>query len=219
MQRNIRMEDISDGKFYTANDLVKADTGNCEGCSACCKGMGNSIVLDPLDVQRLTNHLGKNMEELLAKYLELNVVDGIILPNLKMSGREDACSFLNQEGRCSVHSARPGICRLFPLGRFYENNTFQYFLQVHECQKNRTKVKVKKWLDTNNLKEYEAYIKKWHYFQKDLQNMLESQNDEMRKKVSMYILQEFYLKPYNREAGFYEQWEERLTKAKKLFLG
>ncbi len=219
MQRNIRMEDISDGKFYTANDLVKADTGNCEGCSACCKGMGNSIVLDPLDVQRLTNHLGKNMEELLAKYLELNVVDGIILPNLKMSGKEDACSFLNQEGRCSVHSARPGICRLFPLGRFYENNTFQYFLQVHECQKNRTKVKVKKWLDTNNLKEYEAYIKKWHYFQKDLQNMLESQNDEMRKKVSMYILQEFYLKPYNREAGFYEQWEERLTKAKKLFLG
>lgn len=219
MQRNIRMEDISDGKFYTANDLVKADTGNCEGCSACCKGMGNSIVLDPLDVQRLTNHLGKNMEELLAKYLELNVVDGIILPNLKMSGREDACSFLNQEGRCSVHSARPGICRLFPLGRFYENNTFQYFLQVHECQKTRTKVKVKKWLDTNNLKEYEAYIKKWHYFQKDLQNMLESQNDEMRKKVSMYILQEFYLKPYNREAGFYEQWEERLTKAKKLFLG
>lgn len=219
MQRNIRMEDISDGKFYTANDLVKADTGNCEGCSACCKGMGNSIVLDPLDVQRLTNHLGKNMEELLAKYLDLNVVDGIILPNLKMSGKEDACSFLNQEGRCSVHSARPGICRLFPLGRFYENNTFQYFLQVHECQKNRTKVKVKKWLDTNNLKEYEAYIKKWHYFQKDLQNMLESQNDEMRKKVSMYILQEFYLKPYNREAGFYEQWEERLTKAKKLFLG
>lgn len=218
MQRNVRMEDISDGKLYTANDLVKADTGNCEGCSACCKGMGNSIVLDPLDIHRLTNYLGKTMEELLTGYVELNVVDGIILPNLKMSGKEEACSFLNQEGRCSVHPARPGICRLFPLGRFYENNTFQYFLQVHECQKNRTKVKVKKWLDTPNLKEYENYINKWHYFQKDLQKMLESQNDEMRKKVSMYILQEFYLKPYNTEVTFYEQFEERLTKAKKLFL-
>lgn len=218
MQRNVRMEDISDGKLYTANDLVKADTGNCEGCSACCKGMGNSIVLDPLDIHRLTNYLGKTMEELLTGYVELNVVDGIILPNLKMSGKEEACSFLNQEGRCSVHPARPGICRLFPLGRFYENNTFQYFLQVHECQKNRTKVKVKKWLDTPNLKEYENYINKWHYFQKDLQKMLESQSDEMRKKVSMYILQEFYLRPYNTEVAFYEQFEERLTKAKKLFL-
>ncbi len=218
MQRNVRMEDISDGKLYTANDLVKADTGNCEGCSACCKGMGNSIVLDPLDIHRLTNYLGKTMEELLTGYVELNVVDGIILPNLKMSGKEEACSFLNQEGRCSVHPARPGICRLFPLGRFYENNTFQYFLQVHECQKNRTKVKVKKWLDTPNLKEYENYINKWHYFQKDLQKMLESQSDEMRKKVSMYILQEFYLRPYNTEVAFYEQFEERLTKAKTLFL-
>lgn len=218
MQRNVRMEDISDGKLYTANDLVKADTGNCEGCSACCKGMGNSIVLDPLDIHRLTNYLGKTMEELLTGYVELNVVDGIILPNLKMSGKEEACSFLNQEGRCSVHPARPGICRLFPLGRFYENNTFQYFLQVHECQKDRTKVKVKKWLDTPNLKEYENYINKWHYFQKDLQKMLESQSDEMRKKVSMYILQEFYLRPYNTEVAFYEQFEERLTKAKTLFL-
>lgn len=219
MQRNVRMEDISDGKLYTANDLVKADTGNCEGCSACCKGMGNSIVLDPLDIHRLTKHLGKTMEELLNGYVELNVVDGIILPNLKMAGKEEACSFLNQEGRCQIHPARPGICRLFPMGRFYENNTFQYFLQVHECQKSRTKIKVKKWLDMPNIKEYEQYICKWHYFQKDLQKMMESQQDEMRKKVSMYILQEFYLKPYNMEAGFYAQFEERLCKAKKLFLG
>lgn len=219
MQRNVRMEDISDGKLYTANDLVKADTGNCEGCSDCCKGMGNSIVLDPLDIQRLTNHLGKTMEELLSAYVELNVVDGIILPNLKMAGNEEACSFLNQEGRCQVHPARPGICRLFPLGRYYEDNKFQYFLQIHECKKNRTKTKVKKWLDTPNLKEYEQYICKWHYFQKDLQKMLETQTDEMRKKVSMYILQEFYFKPYNVEVEFYEQFEERLCKAKKIFLG
>ncbi len=34
MKRNVRMEDISDGKLYTANDLVKADCGDCEGCSA-----------------------------------------------------------------------------------------------------------------------------------------------------------------------------------------
>lgn len=217
MKRNVRMEDISDGKLYGNNDLVKADTGNCEGCCACCKGMGTSIVLDPLDIYQLTNYLGKTMEELLHDYVELNVVDGIILPNLKMAGKEEACSFLNQEGRCSVHPARPGICRLFPLGRFYENSTFQYFLQVHECEKNRTKIKVKKWLGIPNLKEYEEYITKWHYFQKDLQKMLESGDDEMRKKVSMYVLQEFYLKPYNTEEDFYEQFEQRMDKLLTIF--
>ena len=124
---------------------------------------------------------------------------------------------MNKEGRCSIHSVRPGICRLFPLGRFYENNGFQYFLQVHECPKERTKVKVKKWLDTPNIKAYEQYINQWHYFQKDLQQMLESESDDMRKKVSMYILQEFYFKPYNAEMEFYGEFEQRLNMAREVF--
>lgn len=42
----------------------------------------------------------------------------------------------------------PGICRLFPLGRIYEENGFKYFIQVHECKKQeRGKVKIKKWLE------------------------------------------------------------------------
>lgn len=60
-------------------------------------------------------------------------------------------------------SISSGICRLFPLGRYYEEKGFRYFLQVHECQKeNRAKVKVKKWLDTPDLKKYETYIARWH---------------------------------------------------------
>lgn len=61
----------------------------------------------------------ENFDTLLANYLELNVVDGMVLPNLKMAGEEEACLFL-KDGRCSIHGYRPGICRLFPLGRIYE---------------------------------------------------------------------------------------------------
>lgn len=163
MKRQVTMEEISDGKLYTSNDLVKADCGDCEGCHACCTGMGSSIVLDPLDIVRISRGTGAAFETLLAGKIELNVVDGIILPNLKMAGAEDGCGFLTEEGRCGIHPFRPGICRLFPLGRYYEENGFRYFLQVHECQKeNRAKVKVKKWLDTPDLKKYEAYIARWH---------------------------------------------------------
>jgi hypothetical protein len=82
--------------------------------------MGNSVVLDPMDLFRLTAGTGLSAEALLADKIELNVVDGIILPNLKMSGGSETCAFLNEEGRCSIHPYRPGICRLFPLGRYYE---------------------------------------------------------------------------------------------------
>lgn len=53
MKRQVTMEEISDGKLYTSNDLVKADCGDCEGCHACCTGMGSSIVLDPLDIVQI----------------------------------------------------------------------------------------------------------------------------------------------------------------------
>jgi len=216
VRREVSMEEISDGKLYTANDLVKADCNDCRGCSACCQKMGQSIVLDPLDIYRLTFGLRQKFEELLADKLELNVVEGIILPNLQMSGTEEKCAFLNAEGRCSVHAIRPGICRLFPLGRYYDGKSFQYFLQIHECKKeNRTKVKVKKWIDTPDLKKNEKYISDWHYFLTDMQKTLATlQNDEKVKKINMLILQTFFLEPYHQEEDFYVQFYDRLEKLK-----
>ncbi|GKH32254.1 YkgJ family cysteine cluster protein [Muricomes sp. OA1] len=144
MERYVRLEEISDGRLYGPNDMVRADCGGCEGCPAsCCRGMGNTIVLDPLDVFRMTTALGAKFEELLIDKIELNVADGLILPNLKMDGEGESCVFLNSQGRCSIHDARPGICRIFPLGRYYEDRDFRYFLQTHECLKeNRAKIKV-----------------------------------------------------------------------------
>ena len=53
MKRQVTMEEISDRKLYTSNDLVKADCGDCEGCHACCTGMGSSIVLEQERLLRL----------------------------------------------------------------------------------------------------------------------------------------------------------------------
>ncbi len=54
------------------------------------------------------------MEEiLLAGNVALRVVDGVILPHLKMTEQSDRCSFLNEEGRCSIHDARPASVGCF----------------------------------------------------------------------------------------------------------
>lgn len=211
MERNIDMDSVSDGKLYTANDMVKADCGGCRGCSACCRGMGTSVTLDPLDLYRMCSGLQTGFGELMRDKIELNIVDSLILPNLKMSGREEACAFLNEEGRCSIHAFRPGICRLFPLGRFYEEGSFRYFLQVHECPKeNKAKVKVKKWLDTPDLKRYEKFICDWHYYLKKLQREVEADPEKIRP-VSMELLNRFYVMPYDSGRDFYEQFYERLS--------
>ena len=217
MKRNVDINEISDGKLYSANDLVKADCNDCKGCSDCCKGMGESIILDPYDVYRLTSGLNVSFEYLLGGKIELDMYDGIILPHLGMNGENESCAFLNEEGRCSIHGIRPGICRLFPLGRIYDENGFQYFLQVNECSnKNRTKVKVKKWIDTPDLKQYDAFIIKWHDFTNEVQNLVNSNLEEdMIKKINMFVLQQFYIERYNKD-DFYKQFEERLAKTKAV---
>jgi hypothetical protein len=83
MIREWDLNDVSDGKKYGLSDMVKADCDDCKGCSACCHGMGKSIVLDPLDIYRLVVHLNMPFEALLGDNIELNIVDGVILPNLK----------------------------------------------------------------------------------------------------------------------------------------
>ena len=73
MRREVILEEISDGRLYEANDMVKADCQDCKGCSDCCQGMGDTVILDPLDVHRLCAGLKKLPEELLGSVLELGV--------------------------------------------------------------------------------------------------------------------------------------------------
>lgn len=216
MQRNVNMDEISDGRRYGLNDMPKADCHDCEGCSKCCRGMGQSILLDPLDIYNISNFLQVSFEELLnTGKIELNVVDGAIVPNLKMDEKRDCCSFLNQDDRCSIHNSRPGICRIFPLGRIYENGSFEYFLQTGECiNKKRTKIKVRKWIDVPDVKTNQKFIADWHYLMKDIATVLKTYDEATAKRVSMYILNTFYILPYENERDFYEQFYERYEKIK-----
>ncbi len=213
MLREIDLNEISDGKLYGINDLVKAGCNDCKGCADCCRGMGESVILDPFDIYNLSKGTGKNFDGLLKENVALRVVDGLILPYLMMTGDNEQCTFLNDEGRCNIHAYRPGFCRLFPLGRVYDDAGFKYFLQVNECTyANRTKVKVKKWIDVTEPGRYEQFIKNWHFFQKNIQHRLNVVDDmSLRKKITMLIIQIFYQTAYETD-DFYNEFGERLKK-------
>lgn len=221
MKRNVDINEISDGRLYSSGDMVKADCHDCAGCSDCCRGMGNSIILDPMDIWRMHRGIHKDFQALLeAGNIELNIVDGMVLPNLKMDSERDACPFLDGQERCSIHPWRPGLCRLFPLGRYYEENGFKYFIQIHECRKqDRGKIKIKKWLGIPNLKAYENYIMEWHSFLNQCENALDTLSEENVRILTLYVLRRFYESAYKAadENGFYEEFAARLGEVKEKF--
>ena len=180
--------------------------------------MGNSVTLDPYDMYVLQQGLGKKLPELLGEEkLELSVQNGVILPNMKMTGQEERCAFLDRDGRCSIHPCRPGVCRLFPLGRIYENGDFKYFLQTKECQAtDRSKVKVSKWIDTPNQARNHVFLCQWHGLISRLEDALICMEDlEEAKRLNMTLLQTFYLEEYETSRDFYEQFGERLAQWEK----
>lgn len=148
------------------------------------------------------------------------------------SGVREACGFLSAEGRCSIHDFRPGLCRLFPLGRNYEvrqvktedgvreEKGFQYFIVKDSCPKlPGTKVKIEKWLGVPNLKKNEAFLTEWHYFCRDfqekMQELIKAGEDEQVKRINLTMLELFYRKPYEKGRDFYEQFEERMRRWKR----
>ena len=211
---NKNLEESSDGKIYGLQDMVRAACNDCKGCHSCCEDMGDSIILDPLDVYLLQKNLEIPVQELIEKKIELRMVDGLILPNMMMDEKSNCCVFLNEEGRCSIHSFRPGICRLFPLGRIYDEKGLSYFLQNEGCIKqNRSKVKVSKWLDTPDLKRNQQYLVDWHDFRKKMEEVIEDTADEKTvKTITMFLLNTFFIQPYDVNVDFYEQFYERLAR-------
>lgn len=218
MEREIDLKEVSDGKLYTAGDMVKIGCNDCAGCSECCHMVGDTIILDPYDLYQLEQVLHTGFEELMLDKIELRMVDGVVQPNLKIRENGQGCVFLSDEGRCTIHRYRPGFCRMFPMGRIYEGETFRYFLQVHECPyPGKTKVKLKKWLGIPELPRYEEYIKTWHFFLKQVQEIIRRmENQEMVKSFTMYLLKQFYVNQYDVKEDFYSQFEERMEQAKEV---
>ena len=127
------------------------------------------------------------------------------------------CSFLNEEGRCSIHGFRPGYCRLFPLGRNYEEDKLTYFVLKDACPApNKSKVKINKWLGVPNLKSYEKFLVEWHGLTKKLRGFYaeHSQDDAIMKAINMKCLQAFYLTPYRDD--FYQEFGERKEEIEKF---
>ena len=78
------------------------------GCSACCEQPGE-VFLAPEDEPRIARFLGLSIERFRERYCEPDGDE----PRLTIPD-DKACHFL-EEGRCTIHEAKPLQCRTFPF--------------------------------------------------------------------------------------------------------
>lgn len=107
----------------TGYDRTRASSFSyeCRACGRCCQG--KAIPVNPYEVARLAEHLGRSTTDLLRTKTENG---GAIL-----ASRDDGwCTFFEAGRGCTVHAARPLACRLYPLGRYVDATGAETFAEV-----------------------------------------------------------------------------------------
>jgi Fe-S-cluster containining protein len=118
----------TEARVLTESDLLQLTCGAAGCSSTCCKATA-PIVLNPYEIARICKATHLSYEDLL-DILDTDRAKGF---PLVMLPRDPACHFWTATG-CRIYEARPLACRLFPLGRVFENDRSYIVLpEVNRC--------------------------------------------------------------------------------------
>lgn len=209
-------------KLFDANDMARIDVHDCKGCSKCCHNMGQSIVLNPWDIYQICENTGLTFYELLAGPLELHEENGLLFVNIKLQPQNAVnlqsgyrCPYLNEQERCSIHDFRPGVCRLFPLGRQYldDGNQIKYFILLDVCDAAKSKIKISKYLQIPNYPMYEKFLIEYNKLQRKGLIFVNENRDRAAEYNKRY-LELLFCEEYD---SFYDEVFERMNILSKEF--
>jgi len=105
----------TDARVLSENDLVELSCG-VNGCSSNCCTKSAPVVLNPYEIGHICRESGMTYEEL------LDIVDTDRARGfpLVMLPRDPHCHFWTGKG-CRIYRGRPLACRLYPLGRVFND--------------------------------------------------------------------------------------------------
>ena len=188
----------------------------CLACGKCCKHR-EDILLSPYDLFRIAKYLGIEVVKVIQEYCVYFIGTSSKLPVivLNMQGAERKCPFL-EKGKCRIHSAKPSVCGMYPLGRIGTNEdySFKYILQDVRCGTRDEEHTVREWLGEFGLEESEKWFEEW---QKVIMPLSERMNgysnvpDGVMSEVNSGILNLLYVQ-YDTKQDLLEQFHENVRK-------
>ncbi len=99
---------------------------HCRKCGRCCEGKGG-IVVSRFDLVRLCRHLGIKEEEFETRWGERRG------GKLHVRSEDGTCIFFTKEKGCTVHVAKPDICRAWPFFRGNLLDAESFALAKEDC--------------------------------------------------------------------------------------
>jgi Fe-S-cluster containining protein len=204
----------------------------CRSCGKCCKNR-EDILLNPRDVYNLATALKLTNKQVIDQYCEVYIGRDSQIPivRLKPKGVNRACPLLKGT-RCSVHSLKPTICALFPIGRVMSSEDapeelglgnpkeIQYIISPAGCASLRKKQTVRAWLEAFNIPVDDYFFIAWNKTLFELIKIIKrldpvsNENSLVTKMLNSAICQAVYL-DYSAEEEFLPQFDSNIIKILK----
>lgn len=209
-------------------DLDSTFRFKCRKCGKCCKNQ-HSILFSPLDIFKIAQKVGKSPSAVVKDYTEVYIgpQSRIPLVHLLMRGPKNACPFLAEDGRCSIHDAKPTVCALYPLGRIVTSKhsgealssgseNIVHYIMSAQCGSLKKVHTVREWLNSFGIPADDEFFYLWTGVQIALGDVIRTLEE---KNVSTNLLQplwnvmyaKFYI-DYDTKQEFFPQFERNAGK-------
>lgn len=132
----------------------------CKKCGYCCDH--TFIQLYPFDVKNICGQLDITTKEFHQKYSLFKSIEGI--PRCFLRNRLK-CPF-KENSQCTIYNFRPVRCRLFPLGRVFQENETIFVLPEEKCVGFETgkKQTIAEWLEQQEVTKSDPLTERWNKF-------------------------------------------------------
>ena len=196
----------------------------CQRCAECCRNVEDAVMIEPQDIYYLARCLRARgevvdgLETLLDQYAHpVFITDGYPGFMLNTVGAEHACVFL-KDGKCSVYSARPRVCRLYPFGVAPGDagQEFRYYLCTDKPQHfGCGSVVAGDWISANISKETLEYLKNEYAILHEIGRMVR-ELDEAQFKALLFHFLFFRYFNYDLDKPFLPQYRKNCSELKAL---
>ncbi|MBR3791844.1 MAG: YkgJ family cysteine cluster protein [Clostridia bacterium] len=132
----------------------------CKMCGDCCRKRSEPVFVMGYDIYNIAKALDMHPVEALIEYTQCVKGTDSHLPTVFLKERLDGSCRLLRNGKCTIQSEKPVVCRVFPLGRYIDGEKIHYFSQQN-CTGKGEEIKLKDWIDTFNLSEMDEVSIVW----------------------------------------------------------
>jgi len=206
----------------------------CRECGKCCRDR-DDILLNSRDVYNIATALNLTHEQVIEKYCEVYIGQDSRIPVVRLLpvGANKTCPLL-KNNRCMVHSLKPTVCALFPIGRIVASEhaqenmglgcpyEIQYIFNGATCGSLKRKQTVRKWLGNFNIPTDDQFFIKWNEAIFKIITIIQGYDkkdgvtDKTMQMIWGAIFQSLYIN-YDIHKDFYPQFEDNISKTLSLF--